>query len=265
MYIFICEDSLDGIFTGVYDAWASRYGHQNVALLAHEPENYMLFCEYVRVRTDFSKSEKVARTLRRRLGEETYGELCQAALAQENSRAGKYAMNKADAIYKTIVLALSMKDGSKVLQCLGEPYVSRTFRLSRSMENEAHHLLGFLRFCELENGILFARISPKNHVLAFLGEHFSDRLPEENFMIYDDVHHQAALHPSGKGFFLTDTQGLDLEKLKCLSPQEAEYQNLWKGFLGSIAVEARENRKLQSKNLPKRFWKNMVEHEAGLL
>ena len=44
MYIFICEDSLDGIFTGVYDAWASRYGHQNVALLAHEPENYMLFC-----------------------------------------------------------------------------------------------------------------------------------------------------------------------------------------------------------------------------
>ena len=102
-------------------------------------------------------------------------------------------------------------------------------------------------------------------MLAFLGEHFADRLPEENFMIYDDVHHQAALHPSGKGFFLTDTQGLDLEKLKCLSPQEAEYQNLWKGFLGSIAVEARENRKLQSKNLPKRFWKNMVEHEAGLL
>ena len=128
MYIFICEDSLDGIFTGVYDAWASRYGHQNVALLAHEPENYMLFCEYVRVRTDFSKSEKVARTLRRRLGEETYGELCQAALAQENSRAGKYAMNKADAIYKTIVLALSMKDGSKVLQCLGEPYVSQIGR-----------------------------------------------------------------------------------------------------------------------------------------
>ena len=26
MYVFICEDSLEGIFTGVYDACASRLG-----------------------------------------------------------------------------------------------------------------------------------------------------------------------------------------------------------------------------------------------
>ena len=39
MYIFLCEDSIDGIFTGVYDAWASRYGHQNVALTTHAPDN----------------------------------------------------------------------------------------------------------------------------------------------------------------------------------------------------------------------------------
>ena len=32
MYIFLCEDSLDGIFSGVYDAWASGYGHANVTL-----------------------------------------------------------------------------------------------------------------------------------------------------------------------------------------------------------------------------------------
>ena len=27
MTIFVCEDSLDGILTGVYDAWDSRLGH----------------------------------------------------------------------------------------------------------------------------------------------------------------------------------------------------------------------------------------------
>ena len=26
MYIFQCEDSLDGIFTAIYDAWDSGYG-----------------------------------------------------------------------------------------------------------------------------------------------------------------------------------------------------------------------------------------------
>ena len=259
MYICICEDSIDGIFTGVYDAWASRLGHENIALMAYEPENYMLFCEYIRVQTDFEKSGKVARTLRKRLGEETYGELCQAALAQEDSHCRKHSMDKADAIYKTVVLALSMQDGSRVLQCLGEPCVSRTFHLSRSMGNEAHHLLGFLRFRELENGILFAQIHPKNQVLSFLGEHFSDRLPEENFMIYDAVHRQAVLHPKGKGFFITDAQDLDEGMANRISRKEEEYQKLWKGFFGTIAIEARRNPKLQSQNLPKRFWQNMVE------
>ena len=34
MHIFLCEDSIDGIFTGIYDAWASRVGHDRVKLEA---------------------------------------------------------------------------------------------------------------------------------------------------------------------------------------------------------------------------------------
>lgn len=169
MYVFICENSIDGIFTGVYDAWASKYGHANISLTACPPDNYTLFDEYITVSTDYEKSEKVARTLFRRLGEETYTELCQAAAALEEPAGRKKHLDKADALYRTIVLALSLKDGSKVLNYLGEPYVNRVFQLSRSTGNEAHHLLGFLRFQELENGLLFARIHPKNHVLPFFG------------------------------------------------------------------------------------------------
>lgn len=33
MHIFLCEDSIDGIFTGIYDAWASRYGTQKYKAL----------------------------------------------------------------------------------------------------------------------------------------------------------------------------------------------------------------------------------------
>ena len=32
--VFQCEDSTDGIFTGIYDAWDSRVGHRNVKLEA---------------------------------------------------------------------------------------------------------------------------------------------------------------------------------------------------------------------------------------
>ncbi len=88
MYMFLCEDSIDGIFTGVYDAWASHYGHANITLTTQIPENYSLFHEYINVPTDFQKSAKVARTLRKRMGAETYEELCQAASALETSWTG---------------------------------------------------------------------------------------------------------------------------------------------------------------------------------
>ena len=120
MYIFICEDSIDGIFSGVYDAWASRYGHTNISLTTKFPDNYSLFCEYITVETDYEKSAKVARTLQNRMGEETYSELCQAACALEYT-GRKKMLDKADAIYKTIVLALSLPDSSKVLHYLGGP------------------------------------------------------------------------------------------------------------------------------------------------
>ncbi|MCI9081402.1 MAG: DNA metabolism protein [Lachnospiraceae bacterium] len=259
MYMFLCEDSIDGIFTGVYDAWASHYGHANITLTTQIPENYSLFHEYINVPTDFQKSAKVARTLRKRMGAETYEELCQAASALETSCTGIKRMNKADAIYKTIVLALSLADSSKVLNYLGESYVNRVFQLSRSTGNEAHHLLGFLRFQELENGVLFAKIHPKNNVLPFLGEHFADRLPQENFMIYDENRHLAVLHPKEKGFFITDTETLNLEMLNRISSEEKEYQKLWCRFFDSIAIEARINPKLQRQNLPKRFQQDIIE------
>jgi probable DNA metabolism protein len=263
MYIFICEESIDGIFTGVYDAWDSRYGHKNIQLSTIDAvTNYNLFYDYIDVKTDLNKSLKVARTLISRLGNEVYTELCMAVNALETSSARKKEWNKADAIYKTIVLALSLKNGSKVLTFLGEPYVNRVFQLSRSTGNEAHHVLGFLRFRELENGILFSQIHPKNDILPILAEHFTDRLPMENFIIYDENHQTAAVHQQQKGFLLVDVPHANLEFMTNYSDNEKKYQQLWCGFFKSIAIEARKNPKLQIQNIAKRFWKDTIEFEA---
>ena len=32
MTVYVCEDSFDGILCGVYDAWMSRKGHDQVCL-----------------------------------------------------------------------------------------------------------------------------------------------------------------------------------------------------------------------------------------
>ena len=88
MYVFVCHDDPDSIFTAIYDAWASRLGHKNIRILAKEPENYELFCEYIHVTTDAEKSRKVADTIRRRLGAAASPVLFQAIMADESGIAG---------------------------------------------------------------------------------------------------------------------------------------------------------------------------------
>ena len=117
MYVFICEDSLEGIFTGVYDACASRLGHRNIRLATGEPENYELFSEYIHVAPSADKTGKVIRTITSRFGMQFYESIYQAAMSGEPSSGRK--MDKADAIYETILLALASGDGQKVLLSLG--------------------------------------------------------------------------------------------------------------------------------------------------
>lgn len=257
MYIFQCEDSIDGIFTGVYDAWASRFGHRNIQLSTAENNDMLLFAEYISVTTDTEKSRKVGRTLFQRFGIDFYETICKCAMADSQYR--KLPMDKANAIYQTIVMAFGLPEGERVLNYLGEPCISCLFQLCRQTQNEGHHYLGFLRFSELDNGILFAKLSPKNHVLPILAEHFTNRLPLENFIIYDETHKLAVIHKAKKDYLTVDASDMHFEYIHQHSAKEAVYQKLWKTFFNTIAIEARKNPKLQSQNIPKRFWADTVE------
>ena len=266
MYTFICEDSPNGIFSGIYDAWdfkvnqnkkypagstatdtSSRIyphacSHEDIHVVCHEPDNYQLFYEYIHVETSTEKSDKVARTIQCRLGSEFYDAILNAILSIVPAK--KNDLDKADAIYHTLVLGLNTAAGARAIHDLSNPYVHRLFTLSRATANEAHHLLGFLRFSELENGVLFSTIHPKNNALPILAEHFTDRLPQENFMIYDENRQLAAVHAAGKNFMLVDASGIDQDLLKRTSEKESAY---------------RINPKLQAQNIPKRFWSDTPE------
>ena len=101
MHIFLCEDSIDGIFTGIYDAWASRYGHKNIKLCINDTITYELFSEYITVTPDSEKSKKVGRTIIARLGMEVYQDILQAVLTHDDKKKNEYP-DKADLPYTLI-------------------------------------------------------------------------------------------------------------------------------------------------------------------
>lgn len=251
--IFLCENSIEGIFTGVYNIWESRYPKDSIKLSCEQEGNYELFSEYINVNTDMIKADKVARTIEQRFGELNYTNIYQAACS--------YEKDKANAIFRTIQYGLTSKTPRRLMEHLKDDNICRVFELSRAVGNESHHLLGFVRFKELTNKILCAVIEPKNDVVALIAPHFSDRLPNENWMIYDKGRRLAVIHQGGGQWGIIKSNEFNIDFFETVSEKEKEFENLWRGFCDSISIKERENLKLQRQNMPLRFQKDMVEFQ----
>lgn len=261
MVIFLCEDSVDGIFSGIYDAWDSRLGHDNVALRVQGELNYELFAAYQEVPCDAEKAAKVARSVREKMGQDAYKTIYEAALSADPGRA--------DCIYRVVVRGMSSGvtcyEARNVIWNLQDENVCRVFELSRQTGREAGRYIEFVRFRELTNGVLFSEIQAENQVLPLVGDHFADRFPNEDFMIYDNGHNDCLIHGRQRPWFiLRDTQP-DAETKDSVSQTEQEMQQLWRGFCRTISIEARENRRLQMQFWPLKFRKWMTEGREQVL
>ena len=247
--VYRCEDSLESIFTAIYLSYEENRDSRDTCLvLHHEP---ILFAEDVEVEADPIRTIKVIQTMKRRFGEDDYLSVCMALASTDE--------DKAQAVYRTVVKGLDERcERGHLFDSLADEYVLKTFSLARGAGREIQHLKGFLRFQELENGILYAKIGPKSNAVTFLMPHFSDRLPIENFIIYDETRGIFGVHPAGGQWYLLSAEESEGRELR-FSRQEMQYQELFRHFCCTIAIKERKNLKLQRNMLPLRFQEYMVE------
>ena len=244
----VCEDSFDGIMTGVYKAW--EYNKEfEVYLNAGELSQFELFTEYIHVDADLKLSEKVIRTLKNKFSSSIYLSVYRCAMS--------YEKDKANTIFK--FLKDAFKFGENIYSNLAMPSVMRVMEIERNVLNESHHFLGFVRFSQIFNGILFSKISPKNNVIPLIAPHFTDRLSNENWLIYDENRKIAAVYKSSSSWVLIEGQDINIDDFLKNDSSETEIENLWKTFFKTIGIESRENYKLQRNLMPKRFRGNMTE------
>lgn len=257
MTVFTCGGEPEDIFTAVYDAWASRLGHENVALeIAAETSQPWLFAQYRHVERDRTKAEKVARSVYRKISPQAWQGIYQTALSFEEDRA--------DAIYRFLIEGFLV--GADVVNRLQNPAVCRVFELSRKVGREAHYFVEFVRFSQWDNGVLFAKIAPKCNIVSLVAPHFANRLSGETWLIYDEVWHKAAVHPAGGAWYLMDTRDSGWDDM--LSRREdredgSSWESRWRTFVENIAIEARINPGLQRNMMPLWYRKHMTEHRGG--
>ncbi len=251
MTVYRCEDSLESIFTAIYRSYEEKRVIEDTCLVLHEDP--LLFAEDIPVAPDLVRTVKVMNTLKRRFGEEDYLLLCMALAAEDGE--------KAQAVYRTVADGLRRGcEQGHLFDNLADADVLKAFSLARAVNRESQHLKGFVRFQELENGILYSGIGPKSNLVTFLMPHFSDRLPMENFVIYDENRGIFGIHPAGRQWYLRYGEIAEEPTLR-LSEDEEEYQGLFRNFCRSIAIRERRNLKLQRGLLPLRFQEYMVEFQ----
>lgn len=251
--VLVCEDSQEGIFTGIYEAYARKYSLEMVRLAVGSEEEMRLFSVYHSIETDTGKSAKVARTIQRLAGDEVYWRICVALSSTD--------LQKAQAVFQTVKRIIELPGkATRVMERLAEEPIHKVFTLSRNVQNEIHHLREFVRFNELESGVLYSCIGPYNDVIMYLMPHFADRFPLENFMIYDEGRKLLGVHPAGQQWYMV--RGIQVDsKILTSSATEEKYRELFRYFCHKIGIKERENLNLQRNMLPSRFRDYMVEFD----
>ncbi len=244
--VFLCEDSVDGIFTAIYKAW--QYGTSRSEVAIRDNYEFNLFNQCKVVETDYELAQKVGSTIREKVSFEAYRLLYSAALSDNTS--------KCNHIYRFMIKAI--KKGDSIIDYMQDDDVASVLEMSRRVNFEAHRYMGFVRFEELDTGLLLSRINPRANIIPIIAEHFADRLKGENWVIYDTNRNYCAIYKKDTGYvFSYEVFDNTIEKLGVKSDQQLDMEKLWNTFFNTIAIKERENYKLQRQMMPLRFRKYM--------
>lgn len=244
--IYLCDDTVDGIFTAIYFAWS--FGTSKTDVRVRCSSTLSFFEEYKDISTDYDIASKVSRSIITKLSYDIYTFVYYACLSNDPEK-GSY-------IYRFLIKAF--KKGPRIIDFIQDFHVSKVFELSRKVSREACYYREFIRFEELSNGVLRAKISPQYNISHLLTDHFSDRFNCEDWIILDTLRNSAIIHKKYKAAILaggiTEKQ---LDEFCEISEKESDFQALWERFFDTIAIEERINTNLQRNNMPLHFRKYM--------
>lgn len=248
MKVYYCKDNFEDMMCCVYDAWASKSGHDNVELKIDGEFEYELFKDYIMTECSHDKFYKVIRAVQSKISMEAYILIYRTAMSFEKERL--------DWIYRFLVDGF--KQGSDIVNDYRFESVRQINRMAKKAGNESHLFLGFIRFEEMHNRVLYAEIEPKCNVLTLVAPHFEERLPDENWIIFDKHRKLAAVHPSRQRYYIAALTNDEVEKIKSLYESD-EYDSLWRTFFNSIGIAERKNPRCQQNMLPLWYRNCMTE------
>lgn len=244
MRVFLHEPTFEGLLSAVYDAYYSSTKPDFICSKIVYEQN--LIDEVITIKSDPIKFEKVYNAIINKISNNALNKIYYVFLSETKE--------SSNLIYN--YLQMGFKLGKDVELHINNDIVLNMDKMSNKVSYEGHRLTGFIRFKEINN-ILYASINPDYNILPIIGEHFKERLSNENFIIHD-IKRDIALIYNKKDYYLTNLSKTQ-KNILMNSDDKGEYENLWKQYFKSVNIEERENPRLQKRMMPTRYWNNIIE------
>ena len=150
-------------------------------------------------------------------------------------------------------LLLRLRDKPKALDDAADPLVRRVEAMAKEVRRDLHKMHAFVRFREVEaDGATryVAWFEPDHHIVRHTAGFFVRRFAGMNWSILTP---ELSIHWDGER--LTESAGAT----KADAPAGDPLEETWKTYYASIFNPARVKIKAMTKEMPKKYWKNMPE------
>ncbi len=241
MIDYLYDGSFEGLLTCIYLHYYKEKASGIYARNEYQPD---LIKASKEITTNYTFSDKVYTAVKNKI----------APLALQNTYY-LYLSNAPDK--ENLILAylrMGFKVGKAVDSYHANTIIHNVHRICGKVTAEKHRFLGLVRFTDT-GSFLYAVIEPDHNILSLLGDHFSNRLKNENLIIHDKKRSLALVSSDGI-WYITDFKRDDNFPLW---EKETYYRSLWKNYFENIFIKGRKNPKLQAQYMPRRYWKNLPE------
>ncbi|WP_323586291.1 TIGR03915 family putative DNA repair protein [Aliarcobacter butzleri] len=230
--ILVYDGTFEGFLSLVYEVYYKKL--KPIKIYKTLP-NEMIFEEIFELKTSKDNAMKVLTAIKTKFPKELIQRILNIFMCDSK----EFEM----ALLEYIIIGFKE---AKQLYNINNSCVFYLNNLEKELFRNVHKLTGFIRFEELEDATLYAKVESKFNVVYFLGKHFLKRFNNQNFIIHD-LNRKLAFVKIENDFSIQEIAYFD-EPI--YSSNEQKFQKLWKSFFSGVTINERTNLKLQTQMVP---------------
>ena len=230
--ILVYDGTFEGFLSLVYEVYYKKL--KPIKIYKTLP-NEMIFEEILEINTSKNNAIKVLTAIKTKFPKELIQRILNIFMCD----------SKEFELYLLEYIIIGFKE-TKQLYNINNSCVFYLNSLEKELFRNIHKLTGFVRFEELEDRTLYAKVESKFNVVYFLGKHFLKRFNNQNFIIHD-LNRKLAFVKIQNDFSVQEVAFFDEPNY---SSNEQKFQKLWKSFFSAVTIKERINPKLQRQLVP---------------